>query len=69
MSFRQLIYISTSYRKMQEDFSFFFDLAGSIMYLQGADLRKEALCPVIFIQRKGEQRHEGNRFPQVLFQG
>ena len=47
----------------------FAEWAGSIMYLQGADLRKEALCPVIFIQRKGEQRHEGNRFPQVLFQG
>ena len=43
--------------------------AGSIMYLQGADLRKEALCPVIFIQRKGEQRHESNWFSQILFQG
>lgn len=47
----------------------FAEWAGSIMYLQGADLRKEALCPVIFIQRKGEQLHESNWFSQILFQG
>ena len=30
--------------------------AGSNMYLQGAELREEALCPANFIQRKGVQR-------------
>lgn len=30
--------------------------AGSNMYLQGAELRDEALCPANFIQRKGVQR-------------
>ena len=28
--------------------------AGSIMYLQGTDLRKEALCPVIFLYNEKE---------------
>lgn len=30
----------------------FAEWAGSIMYLQGTDLRKEALCPVIFYTTK-----------------
>lgn len=41
---------------MQKKFCKQFAWAGSNMYLQGAELREEALCPVKFIQRKGVQR-------------
>ena len=38
--------------KKQEEFLRQPHQAGSIMYLQGTDLRKEALCPVIFYTTK-----------------
>jgi len=52
----KLAYYSKYRSECQHLFSLFSRGAGSNMYLQGAELREEALCPANFIQRKGVQR-------------
>ena len=53
---RQPFHYRRSCPRCQGKFTTHCHLAGSNMYLQGAELREEALCPANFIQRKGVQR-------------
>lgn len=49
-----ILYYINIVRKGKEKISFPHLLVGSIMYLQGTDLRKEALCLVIFLYNEKE---------------